>query len=446
MAGLFDRAEQANRERALPLAARMRPRSLQEFAGQSHFLGEGKLLRRLLDANRLGSLIFFGPPGTGKTSLANLIARQLDARWFSLNAAACGVKELRAVLQQADDELAASGKRSLLFVDELHHFSKTQQDVLLPDLERGTVIFIGATTDNPFFALVSPLLSRSQVFEFKPLTVPELLPVLKQTMMDSTRGLKSTGVEVEEGAYLFLAENAEGDVRRALNGLEVAVLSVSQLPPEQRTVTREVASESMQKKILRYDRQGGEHYDAASALIKSIRGSDPDAAIYWMARMLDAGEPPRFVARRLMISASEDIGNADPHALVLATAAAQSTEMVGMPECRIMLAQAVTYLACAPKSNASYVAINEALADVRQGETPAVPTALRSGGLQDGTYVSPHETESGWNNQDYLGVSREYYRPLDRGYEQKIRLRLEQLRARRQDHSEAAVSSSSEDD
>ncbi len=442
MAGLFDKSEQKNRERVHPLAARMRPRSLDEFAGQEHFLAEGKLLRRLLKANRISSLIFYGPPGTGKTTLAHLIARQTESKFFSLNAASCGVKDVRAVLQQADNELAASGRRTILFVDELHHFSKTQQDVLLPDLEKGTVIFIGATTDNPYFALVAPLLSRSQIFEFEPLSSYDLISQLHRAMSDAERGLQSTGVTVNDDAFEFLAKGADGDVRRALNALEVAVLSVTDLSAEEKIVTLEVAEESLQQKSIRYDRAGDEHYDAASALIKSIRGSDPDAAIYWMARMLDAGEPPRFIARRLMISASEDIGNADPHGLVIATAAAQSTEMVGMPECRIMLAQACTYLACAPKSNAAYVAINEALHDLKTQEVLPVPKHLKDrhyqGAKQLGhgdDYQYPHNAEAGWVDQDYLGVDRTYYRPVNRGYEAKILARLEALRSTPEENS-----------
>ncbi|MFN3161124.1 MAG: replication-associated recombination protein A [Rubinisphaera brasiliensis] len=439
MAGLFDKAEQKNREKAQPLAARMRPRTLEEFAGQQQFLAEGRLLRRLLEADRLGSLIFYGPPGTGKTTLARLIARKTGAGWIGLNAASCGVKEVRAALQKASDSLATTGKRTILFVDELHHFTKTQQDVLLPELEQGTVIFIGATTDNPFFALVSALLSRSHIFEFEPLSVEALKGLLKNALADSTRGLGGYHAEVTEEALDFLAESADGDARRALSALEIAVLSVA-AENERSFVDLAVAEESLQRKAIRYDKQGDEHYDAASAMIKSIRGSDPDAAIYWMARMLEAGEPPRFVARRLMISASEDIGNADPHGLVLATAAAQATEILGMPECRIPLAQAATYLACAPKSNAAYAAVNEAMDDVRNQTLLPVPRHLQdrhyagAKRLSHGEgYQSPHQSEHGWIEQDYLGVDRNYYRPVERGYEEEIiRLMNERIRNRQQ--------------
>lgn len=431
MAGLFDKVEQAHRDRALPLAARMRPRTLEEFAGQQQFLAEGKLLRRLLDANRLGSLIFYGPPGTGKTTLARLISTKTAANWIGLNAAACGVKEVRAALQQAADTLAREGKRTILFVDELHHFSKTQQDVLLPELEQGTVIFIGATTDNPFFALVAPLLSRSHVFEFEPLSEEALLVLLRRALGDASRGLGQCGVSLDEDALEFIARTADGDARRALNALEVAVLSVAGNAAESRVVTCQIAEESLQRKAIRYDNQGDEHYDAASALIKSIRGSDPDAAIYWMARMLEAGEPPRFIARRLLISAAEDIGNADPQGLILATAAAQATEMLGMPECRIVLAQAATYLACAAKSNSAYLAVDEAIADIRNQALLPVPRHLRDRhypgakrlGHGEG-YQYPHDSEAGWLEQDYLGIERNYYRPVNRGYEAEIIRRM----------------------
>jgi len=349
-------------------------------------------------------------------------------------------------LQQAAQTLSVTGKRSILFVDELHHFSKTQQDVLLPELEQGTVIFIGATTDNPFFALVAPLLSRSHVFEFEPLAEATLQQLLQRAMTDADRGLARFGASVTEEAIQFLAASADGDARRALNALEVAVLSVADLPAEERQVTLVVAEESLQRKAIRYDRQGDEHFDAASALIKSIRGSDPDAALYWMARMLEAGEPPRFIARRLMISASEDIGNADPHGLVLATAAAQATEMLGMPECSLVLAQAVTYLACAPKSNASYVAINEAIADVRERQLLPVPRHLRDrhypGAVRLGHgegYQYPHAQESGWVEQDYLGIDKTYYRPVNRGYEAEMLRLMNERFAERNATAEASA-------
>ena len=429
--GLFDKLEANNLEDAKPLAARMRPRSLAEFAGQKHFLGDGKLLRRILEADRLSSVIFYGPPGCGKTSLAELIATQTKSVFARLNAASAGVKEVRALLEQARDRLAADGTRTLLFVDELHHFNRTQQDVLLPDVESGVVRLIGATTENPFFSLVSPLVSRSQVFEFQAVSTDEVLAVLKRALTDRQRGLGSLGVSATDEALSFLADVSDGDVRRALTALEIGAHSV-----QGGEIDLQVAQESIQKKAIQYD--DDTHYDAASALIKSMRGSDPDAAVYWLARMLEAGEDPRFLARRIVIAASEDVGNADPQALVVANAAAQATMFIGMPECRIILSQAATYVALAPKSNAAYIAIDEALDDVRQRRVLPVPTHLKDshyGGAKklghgEG-YQYAHSSEDGWVDQDYLGVDRSYYRPVDRGFESELTSRLDGFRERR---------------
>lgn len=432
--GLFDHLETENVEAAKPLAARMRPRSLDEFVGQEHFLGEGKLLRRILAADRLSSAIFYGPPGCGKTSLAEVIASQTQSVFARVNAASVGVKEVRELLAKADDRLKASGERTLLFVDELHHFNRTQQDVLLPDVESGVVRLIGATTENPFFSLVSPLVSRSQVFEFKPVDSAAVRSVLERALADSERGLGKLGVTATDEALDFLAEVSDGDVRRGLTALEIGALSVSS--EEVATIDLEIAQESIQKKAIQYD--DDTHYDAASALIKSMRGSDPDAAVYWLGRMLEAGEDPRFLARRIVIAASEDVGNADPQALVVANAAAQATLMVGMPECRIMLSQAAVYVALAPKSNASYVAINEAMQDVRGRRVLPVPTHLqdahylgaeRLGHGQDYEYA--HDSEDGWVNQDYLGVERSYYRPVNRGFEIELKKRMDEFQAKR---------------
>lgn len=430
--GLFDRVEAQNLEQAKPLAARMRPRTLDEFAGQQHFIGEGKLLRRILAADRLSSVIFYGPPGTGKTSLAELIATQTKSVFARLNAASAGVKELRTLLDEARNRLATQEKRTLLFIDELHHFNRTQQDVMLPDVESGVVRLIGATTENPFFALVSPLISRSQVFEFKPIPPSEIRKVMERALGDFVRGLASRKVTATDEALDFLADVSDGDVRRALTALEIAAMSV----PAAGEINLEVAQESIQKKAVRYD--DDVHYDAASALIKSMRGSDPDAAVYWLARMLEAGEDPRFLARRIVIAASEDVGNADPQALVVAQAAAQATLFVGRPECRIILSQAVIYVALAPKSNASYVAIDEALNDVRQHAVLPVPAHLQDShykgaqklGHGEG-YQYAHDSKDGWVNQDYLGVDRSYYRPVERGFEVKLKQRLEVFKSRR---------------
>ncbi|MEQ8854939.1 replication-associated recombination protein A [Gimesia sp.] len=437
--GLFDQQESQHLEKAKPLAARMRPRSLEEFVGQQHFLGEGKLLRRILAADRIGSLIFFGSPGTGKTSLAELIARQSNRRFEALNAASAGIKEVRAALDRARDELASGGKQTILFIDELHHFSKVQQDVLLPDVESGVVSLIGATTSNPFFSLVSALISRSQIFEFQALTADEIRTLMHRALQDEKRGLARYSVEVEAEALDFLIEVCDGDARRSLNALEIGVLS---LYGQDRVFDLEVAQESIQKKAIQYDQDGDAHYDSASALIKSMRGSDPDAALYWLARMIEAGEDPRFLARRIVIAASEDVGNADPMALLIANSAFAAVEKIGMPEGRILLAQAVTYIATAPKSNASYVAIDEALSDVRNKSLLPVPVHLKDthyrGASQLGHgegYQYAHASEEGWVDQDYLGVEREYYRPVERGFEATIRKRLEVFKERREKKS-----------
>ena len=428
---LFAKAEANNLDKAKPLAARMRPRNLDEFVGQQHFLGEGKLLRRILAADRLSSVIFYGPPGCGKTSLAEVIAGQTKSVFARLNAASAGVKEVRALLDQARDRLTTGGKGTLLFVDELHHFNRTQQDVLLPDVESGVVRLIGATTENPFFSLVSPLVSRSQVFEFKPVEPDDVRKVLERALTDSDRGLGFLNVSATDESLNFLAEVSDGDIRRALSALEISALSVSGSE-----IDLALVQESIQKKAIQYDDDA--HYDPASALIKSMRGSDADAAVYWLARMLEAGEDPRFLARRIVIAASEDVGNADPQALVIANAAAQATLMVGMPECRIMLSQAATYVALAPKSNASYAAINEAMQDVRERRVLPIPTHLKDShykgaerlGHGEG-YEYAHSGDDGWVDQDYLGVDRSYYRPVNRGFEAELQQRMATINERK---------------
>src|SRR5438105_4700671 len=328
----------------------MRPRTIDEYVGQEHFFGPGKLLRRMLLADRLTSLLFYGPPGTGKTALAHVIANHTQARFVPLNAVASGTKEVRAVLETARTELEDGGRRTILFVDEIHRFNKAQQDVLLPDVEEGRVILVGATTQNPFFAINSPLLSRSQIFTFVPLSREQIKLLLLRALQDPERGLGQRQVHAHEEALDFLAEICDGDARRALSALEVGVLSIDTEPVE---FTLPVAQDSIQRKVMDYDATGDAHYDVASAFIKSMRGSDPDAAIYWLARMLESGEDPRFIARRIVICASEDVGNADPQALVVAAAAVQAVEFVGLPECQLNLAQAVTYIATAPKSTES---------------------------------------------------------------------------------------------
>jgi putative ATPase len=432
---LFAASHEARRRAAQPLAARVRPRTLDEFVGQEHFLAPGKLLRRLLQADRLSSVIFYGPPGSGKTSLAHVIALQTHCHFRPLNAAASGIKEVREALAEARAALDEAGRRTVLFVDELHHFNRTQQDILLPDVEEGRVILLATTTQNPFFALNSPLVSRSQVFTFEPLSREDIRTLLRRAVADRERGLGEVPVELTNDALDFLAEVSDGDARRALTALEVGVLSAAERPVR---FTLQVAQESIQRKALDYDATGDAHYDVASAFIKSMRGSDPDAAVYWLARMLEAGEDPRFIARRVIICASEDVGNADPQALVVAAAALQAVEFVGLPECQLPLAQAVTYIATAPKSNAAARAVWTAREDVRTGRTLAVPLHLRDahyrGAEQLGhgkDYEYSHDAAEGWTPQAYLPEDRRYYEPVDRGHEAVIRSRLKELRRRR---------------
>lgn len=439
---LFTEQRGANRSSAEPLAVRMRPRSLDEFVGQRAFLSAGKLLRRTLEADRLTSAVFYGPPGTGKTTLATIIADTTKAHFAALNAVAAGVKDVREVLTHARDRLEQSGTRTILFVDELHRFSKSQQDVLLGDVESGVVILIGATTENPFFAINAPLLSRSQIYKFEPLSVEDVTTLLHRACTDAERGLGAHRVELTDEGARHLAVTSDGDARRALTALEIAVLSqVGRSGSRDESndgapviVDLNTAAESIQRKAIQYDATGDAHYDAISAFIKSIRGSDPDASIYWLAQMLEAGEDPRFIARRLVIAASEDIGNANPQALVLAQAAADATQMVGMPECQLPLAQATTYLACSPKSNASATAIWTASQDVREGRTIPVPKHLRGSGYAgakrlgsgDG-YQNPHHGK-GAPDQQYLGVDKVYYTPTDHGDEATLRDYLQRLR------------------
>ena len=431
---LFEASERRRQQAAQPLAARMRPLALDEFVGQQHFLGPDKLLRRLLAADRLGSLIFYGPPGTGKTTLARLLAVETAAPFRQISAVTSGVKEVRLLLSAAADELATDGRPTILFVDEIHRFSKSQQDALLHDVENGVVVLVGATTSNPFFAVNRALISRSQIFAFEPLSEQEVLTLLLRALADADRGLGQHAHQVEPGALEFLARITDGDARRALNALEVAVRSTSDEPV---MITQALLAESVQRRAVDHDATGDAHYDLASALIKSIRGSDPDAAIYWLARMLEAGEDVRFICRRLVILASEDIGNADPQALPLAVASMQACEFVGLPECQLTLAQTVTYLACAPKSNAATLAISRACRDVREGAILAVPRHLRDAhyagaadlGHGEG-YEYAHDSPDGVAAQDYLGVERRYYEPVERGFEAEMQRRLERIRQR----------------
>lgn len=419
-----------------PLAARMRPRSLDEFAGQSHIIGPGQLLRRAIEADRIQSLIFYGPPGTGKTSLAQIIARQTKSRFERLSGVESNVADMRRVLAAATNRLQNTGQPTILFVDEIHRFNKSQQDVLLPDVESGVIRLIGATTHNPFFFVNSPLVSRSQIFELRPLTDEDLLQLLKRALADSERGLGYMKIQADENALKHLATIADGDARKVLNALEIAALTT---PPRADGVVHidlTAAEQSIQKKAVVYDGDGDAHYDTISAFIKSMRGSDPDAALYWLAKMIHAGEDPRFIARRIVICAAEDVGLADPMALVLANAALAASEFVGWPEARIPLAEATVYIATANKSNSAYLAIDAALEDVRSGRTLPVPEHLRDASYKGAKrlghgqgYEYAHGHPEHFVPQDYLGATKRYYEPTEQGVEKKIKERVEKWRA-----------------
>ena len=433
---LFESSEKANLESAKPLAARMRPQTISQFIGQSHILGEGKLLRQLVDADRIGSVIFYGPPGTGKTTLAGLLANATQRKFFKLNAVLHGVKDLREVLQLARDELATGGRGSLLFIDEIHRFNKAQQDAMLADVEDGVVSLIGATTSNPFFSVNGALVSRSQIFQFEPLSPNEIKSAISNALADKVNGLGRQSISLTSEAEAYLAEICDGDARKALSILETAVIA-SGLGIEPVTLEKDAVKEAVGQRAFQYDATGDEHYDCVSALIKSVRGSDVDAGLYWLARMLEGGEDVRFLCRRLIILASEDIGNADPHALPLAVACSQACEQIGLPECQLTLSQTLAYLACAPKSNAATTAISQARRDVREQRVVPVPRALRdshfreAGKLGHGTgYQNSHTADDGVAQQDYLGVDKTYYEPVDRGFESELIERLESIRAK----------------
>ncbi|MAE65925.1 MAG: AAA family ATPase [Phycisphaeraceae bacterium] len=451
-AGLWEQQQQRNRHAAEPLAVRMRPQRLEQFIGQRQFLAPGTLLWRMLEADRLTSVIFYGPPGCGKTTLAEVIASHTKRRFERANAGAVGVREVREVLNRARQALENDARRTIFFLDEIHRFNRAQQDVLLGDVERGIVTLIGATTENPFFAINAPLVSRSAIFQFEPLSEAEVVEVLQSALDDPERGYGGLDLRVDDEALGHWATVSDGDARRALSALEIAVSSSTTVftdaegrlaadgdrPAAAVHIDLAAAEQSIQRKALVYDGTGDEHYDVISAFIKSMRGSDPDAAVYWLARMLDAGEDPRFIARRIAILASEDIGNADPHALTVAASACAITERIGMPECQLTLAQAAIYMATTPKSNASATAIWTAMTDVREGRTIPVPKHLRDGHyggakrLGHGRgYQYAHKGEGGYVDQEYLGVDKCYYEPTDRGDELRIRKYLEWLEERR---------------
>ena len=444
MADLFtphgDNRETVAYSATMPLAARMRPETPDEVAGQRHLLAPGKLLRRAIETDRFSSLIFYGPPGVGKTTLAYVIARQTSAYFVMLNGVESNVSEIREKIAEAKTRLSLHGQKTILFVDELHRFNKAQQDVLLPHLERGTVRFIGATTENPYFAINSAMLSRSQIFPLEPVPDEELVALLRRAAADERRGLGKMPLQVDADALNHMALKADGDARKALTALEVAALSTPPGEDGSIHITLEVAEESIQKKAVKYDRMGDGHYDTISAFIKSMRGSDPDAALYWLAFMLNAGEDIRFIGRRLIICASEDVGLADSNALRVALAAAQAAEKVGMPEARIPLAHATVYIATAPKSNSAYAALDAAMRDVKEGKTLAVPdhlatptrkklARLRGATEEETTYKYAHDYgDDHYVPQAYLPEGRVYYHPTTNGLELRIAERMEHLR------------------
>jgi putative ATPase len=416
MTDLFEQEETNQPEANAPLAYRMCPKTLDEYTGQEHILGKGKLLRRAIEADRISSLILYGPPGTGKTAMARIIASKTNSSFEWLNAATAGLDDLRKVIQSARMR-KAKGMRTILFLDEIHRFNKTQQDALLPDVEEGNVILIAATVENPFFYVNSALLSRSQVFELKSLTEENILKILNNAVSDKDRGLGNLNITAHEDALRHIAKMSDGDARKALSALEIAALTTTPDESGAIAITLQIAEESIQKKAVVYDKKGDQHYDTISAFIKSMRGSDPDAAIYWLAKMIYAGEDPRFIARRIVICASEDVGDADPMALVLAASALKAVEFIGMPEARIPLAQAVIYISKAPKSNACYKAIEAALNDIKNEQTMEVPDHLKDahypGAKKLGHgkgYKYPHNY-GGHMEQEYIPKKKKYYRP-----------------------------------
>lgn len=434
---LFDYVREQKSDKESPLASRLRPTNLEEVVGQQHIIGKDKLLYRAIKADKLGSLIFYGPPGTGKTTLAKVIANTTSADFKQINATIAGKKDMEEVVQQAKNNMGMYGKKTILFVDEIHRFNKGQQDYLLPFVEDGTLILIGATTENPYFEVNGALISRSSVFELKSLDKEDIKVLLKRAVYDVEKGMGSYQAEITEEALEFLADISGGDARNALNAIELGVLTTERSEDGKIHITIDVAQECIQKRVVRYDKTGDNHYDTISAFIKSLRGSDPDAAVYYLAKMLYAGEDIKFIARRMMISASEDVGNADPNALTVAVSASQAVERIGMPEARIILAQAATYIASAPKSNAAYLSIDAALESVRTQKT-TVPVHLQdahykgAAELGHGTgYKYAHDYPEHYVKQQYLPdeiKDAKFYEPTEMGYEKQIKERLERLK------------------
>lgn len=437
---LFEYMRENTAKKESPLASRMRPTTLEEVVGQQHIIGKDKLLYRAIKADKLSSIIFYGPPGTGKTTLAKVIANTTSANFTQINATVAGKKDMEEVVGKAKDNLGMYGKKTILFVDEIHRFNKGQQDYLLPFVEDGTLILIGATTENPYFEVNSALISRSSVFELKALTKDDIKVLLKRAVYDEEKGMGSYRAEIEEDALEFLADIAGGDARNALNAIELGILTTERGADGKIHITLDVAEECIQKRVVRYDKTGDNHYDTISAFIKSMRGSDPDAAVYYLAKMLYAGEDIKFIARRIMISASEDVGNADPNALTVAVSAAQAVERLGMPEARIVLAQAVTYIASAPKSNAAYLAVDAALENVRNYKT-TVPVHLQDSHYKGAAklghgigYKYAHDYPEHYVEQQYLPSEikdMKFYEPTEIGYEKNIKEHLNRLKNRK---------------
>ena len=435
---LFDYMRQNTMEKESPLASRMRPTTLDEVVGQKHIIGKDKLLYRAIKADKLGSVIFYGPPGTGKTTLAKVIAHTTSARFEQINATVAGKKDMEEIVKNAKDAIGMYGQKTILFVDEIHRFNKSQQDYLLPFVEDGTITLIGATTENPYFEVNNALLSRSRIFELKPLEKQDIRELVIRAVYDTEKGMGTYGADITDEAADFLADVANGDARAALNALELAVLTTEPQADKTIHITLEEAQECIQKRALNYDKDGDNHYDTISAFIKSMRGSDPDAALYYLAKMIYAGEDPKFIARRVVICASEDVGNADPHALQVAVSAMQAVNFIGMPEGRIPLAQAVTYVACAPKSNAAYLGIDKALSDVRNIRIRTVPPHLKdshySGAkeLEHGVgYKYAHDYPGHYVKQQYLPdelVGTVYYAMTENGVERRMKEHLRRLK------------------
>lgn len=435
---LFEYMKQTNLEKEAPLAARLRPTTLDEVVGQSHIIGKDKLLYRAIKADKLSSIIFYGPPGTGKTTLAKVIANTTSAEFTQINATIAGKKDMEEVIQKAKDTMAMYGKRTILFIDEIHRFNKSQQDYLLPFVEDGTIILIGATTENPYFEVNGALISRSVIFELKPLDKEDIKQLIHRAVYDKEKGMGAFDAVIDEDALEFLADLSGGDARHALNAIELGVMTTDRSEDGKIHITLEVAQECIQKRRVLYDKNGDNHYDTISAFIKSMRGSDPDAAVYYLAKMLYAGEEVAFIARRIMICASEDVGNADPRALTVAVSAAQAVERIGMPEAQIILSQAATYVACAPKSNSACNAIFAANEEVRRSGNLPIPAHLQdahykgAAKLGHGTgYKYAHDYPNDYVEQQYLPYElsgREFYQPSGNGYEVKIREHMARIK------------------